>query len=489
MAAVPPPLPEEIRAQLPPLAATYVAALEAVVATVPVLTAQVAALQERVATLEARLGQTSANSSRPPSSDPPGRRRPPPAPPGTRGAGAQQGHPGHFRALRPPTAVAQVVTLVPATCTACGTALPEQPAPTDPPAVRHQVHDLPPVRVVVTEYQLTGRHCPHCGVLTRASLPAAVPAGMVGPGLAAAGALLTGRYRLTKREAAQCLADLFGAELAVGTISAIEQQVSAALAPVVAEARAAVQLAPVANVDETGWRQGRRRAWVWTVVTALVTVFQIDRSRGSQVVRALLGPNWDGIVGSDRFAAYRWLEVMGRQVCWAHLTRDFQKLVDWGPGPRPTGQRRLAITAQVFELWHRFGAGELDREELTIAVSRVAAEMAAVLDDGAVHGHPVAQALCRQLQALWPALWTFIVVPGVEPTNNAAERALRPAVLWRKGSFGTHSDGGSRFVERMLTVTATCRQQGRHLFAFLVETITAATSGQPHPSLLSVAAT
>jgi transposase len=361
----------------------------------------------------------------------------------------------------------------------------------DPPDVRHQLQDLPAVRVQVTEYQLAGRRCAACGVLTRAALPAGVPTGTIGPGLAAACAVLTGRYRLTKREAGQCLADLFGAAVAVGTVSAIEQQVSSALAPVVAEARAAVQQAAAVNVDETGWREQRRRAWLWTVVTALVTVvtalvtvFHIDRSRGGQVLRTLLGPTWDGIVGSDRFSAYRWLPVERRQVCWAHLRRDFQKLVDWGPGPRPIGERLLAITAQVFELWHRFRAGELEREELAVALSRVAAEMAAVLDAGAVRGHPVAQVLCRQLQVLWPALWTFVVMPDVEPTNNAAERALRPAVLWRKGSFGTHCPAGSRFAERMLTVAATCRQQGRNLSAFLVEALTAAQLGQPHPSLL-----
>ena len=289
---------------------------------------------------------------------------------------------------------------------------------------------------------------------------------------------------MTQREAEQCLADLCGAAVAVGTVSALEPQVSTALAPVVAAARAAVQQAAVVNVDETGWREQRRRAWVWTVVTALVTVFHIDRSRGGQVLRTLLGPTWDGIVGSDRFSAYRWRPVERRQVCWAHLRRDFQKLVDWGPGPRPIGQLLLASTAQVFELWHRFRAGELEREELAVALSRVAAEMAAVLDDGAAHGHPVAHARCRQLQALWPALWTFVVVSDVEPTNNAAERALRPAVLWRKGSFGTHCAAGSRFAERMLTVTATCRQQGRNLSAFLVEALSAAHLGQPHPSLL-----
>lgn len=481
-----PHVPDEIRATLPPVVVAYLAALEAAVAT---LQAENAALRAEVEAVKARLGQNSTNSGRPPSSDPPRARPVSPPSRGTRRPGGQPGHPGAFRALRPLEQVDRVVTVVPDTCRRCAHPLPAPAGADDPLDVRHQVQELPAVRVQVTEYRLAGRHCAACGALTRATLPAGVPARTIGPGLAAVSAVLTGRYRLTKREAGQCLADLFGAEVAVGTVSTIEQQVSAALAPVVAEARAAVRQAAVANVDETGWRQGRQRAWVWTVVTALVTVFQIDRSRGGQVLRTLLGPTWAGIVGSDRFSAYRWLAVEQRQVCWAHLTRDFQKLADWGPGPRPIGQRLLAITAQVFELWHRFQAGELDRWELTVAISRVAAEMAAVLDDGAVHGHPVAQALCRQLQALWPALWTFIVVAGVEPTNNAAERALRPAVLWRKGSFGTHSDDGSRFVERMLTVTATCRQQGRHLFAFLVDAITAASGGQPHPSLLPVATT
>ena len=474
-------LPDEIRATLPPPAAAYITALEA---AVQALTTANAVLSARVADLEARLGQNSSNSSRPPSSDPPGAR--PPAPPvrGQRHPGGQQGHPGHFRALRPVAHVDAVVPIVPDACAACGAALPAQAGPADPPAQRHQVVDLPPVQATVTEYQFAARTCRGCGAVTRAAWPAAVPRGVVGPRLAATSAVLTGRYRLSKREGAQCLADLFGAEVSVGTVNAIEQTVSTALAPVVAEARAAVPQAASANVDETGWRQGRRRAWLWTVVTALVTVFHVDRSRGSQVVRALLGPDWTGIVGSDRFAAYRWLPSEQRQVCWAHLRRDFQKLVDWGAGPRPVGERLLACQVQVFEVWHRFRAGEGDRAELALAVGRVAAELHAVLEEGATRGHPAAQPLCRELLAVWPALWTFVLVDGVEPTNNAAEQALRPAVMWRKGSFGTHSDAGSRFIERMLTVTASCRQQRRPLFAFLVAAVTAAQFGQPHPSLL-----
>jgi transposase len=298
------------------------------------------------------------------------------------------------------------------------------------------------------------------------------------------GALLTGRYRLSKREAAQCLADLFGVDLCVGSVSALEQAMSAALAPVVNEAQTAVQQAAVANLDETGWRQGRKRAWVWTVVTATLTIFHIDPSRGGKVAQALLGAAWAGIVGSDRGTMYSWLPAARRQVCWAHLKRDFQKLVDWGAGARPIGQRLLAIEATVFTEWHRFRCGAIDRPALVYLLTPLQAEMAQVLEEAIAGADAKAAGVCWELQKLWPALWTFAAVPGVEPTNNAAERALRPAVLWRKGSFGTHSDGGSRFVERMLTVTATCRQQGRPVLDLLTAAITAARCGATPPSLL-----
>lgn len=484
-------LPDDVRATLPPVVAAYIAHVETALAAVsgmlPALQEQVTALQARVAELEARLRQDSTNSSRPPSSDPPGTRRAPPRAKGRRRPGGQPGHRGHFRTLRPVAQVDHVVRRTPTTCRACGNPLATEPTPDDPADLRHQVTELPPVQVQVTELQLAARRCATCGEVTRAEWPATVPHTVIGPRLQAALTLLTGRYRLSKREAAQCAQDLFGAEVAVGTVSASEQHVSAALAPVVAEVEAAAQQAAVANLDETGWRQGRRRAWLWVMVTSAGTVFRIDRSRGSGVVRALLGPEWTGIVGSDRFTAYKGLPLEGRQVCWAHLRRDFQKLVDAGSASRPVGERLLAIAAHVFELWHRFRAEEVPRDEWIVAISRVIAEMAAVVDAQARIGTPVVQTLCRELRAVWPALWTVVVTSGVEPTNNAAEQALRPAVLWRKGSFGTHSEGGSRFVERMLTVTATCRQQGRSVFAFLLATITAAQQRVAPPSLLPAA--
>jgi transposase len=468
-----PSLPATVRATLPPEAQAYIAALESAVAT----------LAARLTAVEARLGQRSTNSSRPPSSDPPGR-PPPPANPSGRRPGGQPGHPGQFRVLLAPEQVDQIIVCEPEHCAGCGAVVPTGAEAADPAVERRQVWELPPVAVTVTEYQLAARRCAGCGRLTRAAVPAGVGADGCGPRLTAVTALLSGRYRLSKREAAACLDDLFGVDLAVGTVSALEQTMSAALAPVVAEAQAAVQQAPVVNMDETGWREARRRVWLWTAVTATLTVFQIHASRGGAVARALLGDAWAGIVGSDRGTMYNWLDRERRQVCWAHLKRDFQKLVDWGPGPRPVGERLLVIEAQVFRHWHRYRAGELDRAGLQAALAPVQAAMTTVLAEGATAGHPVAQALCRGLQKLEPALWTFVTRAGVAPTNNAAEQALRPAVLWRKGSFGTHAPAGSRFVERMLTVTTSCRQQQRPLLAFLIDAVTAARTGAPPPSLI-----
>ncbi len=388
-----PALPNEVRATLPPVVAAYILALEAAVTA---LVAENAAVRTRAPALEARLGQDSRTSSRPPSSNPPGKRPPSPAPRGTRAPGGQRGHHGAFRALLPEAEVRAIQRYVPSACARCGQTLAAEAGPDDPPDARHHVTAIPRVTATVTEYRRAARHCATCGYLTRAVLPADVPAGAFGPVLQAAIALLTGRYRLSKRDVADGVATLFGASVAVGSVSASEQAVSTALAPVVAEAAAAAQQAAVANLDETGWRQGRQRAWLWTMVTATATVFRIDRHRRGAVVQDLLGPDWAGIVGSDRYPASKRRPLAQRQVCWAHARRDFQKLVDYGPAPRPVGLRLVAITAQVFELWHRFKAGEVGRPDLQALLGRVAAAMAAVLAAGADRGHPLTQTLCRE---------------------------------------------------------------------------------------------
>jgi transposase len=280
------------------------------------------------------------------------------------------------------------------------------------------------------------------------------------------------------------LEDLWAVRVSLGAVVRQEQAQSAALAPIVAEARAAVQQAPVVNMDETGWRQEQQRAWLWTVVTAELTVFWIDRSRGGAVVAALLGAEFAGVVSSDRWAAYNRFPAERRGLCYAHLKRDFQALVDRGGEAEPIGRWGLAEIKRLFALCHRFRAGEFDRQELRRRLIPLQARLGRLLRRGQESPDRKAAALCRELTKWWPALWTFARVEGVEPTNNVSERTLRPTVLWRKGSFGSDSAAGSRFAERLLTVAATCRQQGRPLLAFLVAAGEAALQGTAVPSLL-----
>jgi transposase len=453
---------------------------------------QVEMLQRENAELRARLGRDSTTSSRPPSSDLPRtqaqRRAPPPA--GRAGGGRQQGgqagHPGHHRPLLPEERVDRVVVVTPSACRGCGGALGGEADAGDPAAERVQVVELPPVRAEVTEYRLAARRCPSCGTLTRAARPAAAGAGSFGPRVQGVAALLVGRYRLSRREAVACLAELGEVELSVGALARLERATGAALEPVVDEVALAVRRATVANLDETGWWQGAQRAWLWTAVTGALTLFRLDPSRGRAVVEALLGPEWRGIVGSDRYSAYRYLPLDRRQLCWAHLIREFRKIAAYNRQQRPLGERLLDLSDRIFAAWHRFRGGAIDRPTLRMELAPLQAALREALEAGLDPPHAViAGALCGNLLDSWPALWTFAHVDGVEPTNNAAERALRPAVLWRKGSFGTQSEDGSRFVERILTVAATCKQQGRGLLDFLVSAITAARLGLPPPSLVT----
>jgi transposase len=301
-------------------------------------------------------------------------------------------------------------------------------------------------------------------------------------------ALLGGRYRLSRREVAAVAEDLLGAPLAVGSVDALCQATAQALAAPVAELGAAVQQAVVVRADEAGWRQAGRRRWLWVVVASLGTVFTLAASRGSGVIKGLLGTDFAGSVTSDRWSAYTWLPLEQRQICWAHLLRDFRALLEWGPKARAFAAPALELTARLFEAWDQQRAAPTGRQRLREQMPPIQEEFRRLLEAGQQHEVAKVAGLSRQLLKLWPALWTFVTVPGVEPTNNAAERALRPAVLWRKGSFGTQSDGGNLFVARLLSVAATCKQQQRPLLEYLTAVCRAAQQGQPIPSLLPATA-
>lgn len=456
----------------------YIRRLEAQVAE---QRAALKTLRAEVAALTERLDQSSRNSSRPPSSDPPqvplvqrprSRRRP----------GAQPGHAAQSRALVPITAVDVVVPVKPRRCGGCRAALRGD----DPQPRRHQVTEIPPIRPTITEYQLHTLTCARCGAATPAPWPAAVPRGVLGPRVVALVAVCTGVYHLSKRTTAGVLADVFGVPVAVGTITACEQAVSATLAAPVAAAQAAVQQVPVVHADETGWRQGRQRAWLWVAVTALVTVFLIHRRRGAVAARALLGSS-AAILVSDRWSGYTWWPGSRRQLCWAHLRREFVAFTERGGAAAALGRALLRDTRRLFRGWHRVRDGTWTPAKFQTEMQPLRRRVEHRLRRGARCGHAKTAATCREVLALAPALWTFVDVPGVEPTNNAAERALRPAVLWRKGCWGTHSAEGSRFVERILTVAATLKQQQRNIVDYVTQACIAALHGQEAPSLLPTA--
>lgn len=282
----------------------------------------------------------------------------------------------------------------------------------------------------------------------------------------------------------QVMDDLFGVPMSVGTISQSEQTTTAVVAAPVEEAHAYVQEQRVAHLDETSWRQGAKRAWLWVAVTSLVTVFVVRMSRGGQVARELLGETFAGILVTDRYSAYHWYPVRRRQLCWAHLLRDFEAIRGRGGASEEIGAALLAQAHQMFTWWHRVREGTLPRSTFRSYMTPLRREVERLLDVGSQCGVAKTAGTCQEIVKRRQALWTFVQVEGVDPTNNAAERAIRPGVLWRKGSFGTQSEAGSRFVASMLTVVTTLKQQQRRVLAYLTAAHEAALRGEAAPSLL-----
>ena len=340
------------------------------------------------------------------------------------------------------------------------------------------------MRAEVIEYQLHTLRCGHCDRLTEAGWPEGVSRHTFGPSVQAWVGLLAGAYRLSKRNIRALLSDAFGLKMSLGTVSRLEREVAAALAAPVEEARAFVRRQGLVNVDETGWRQRRAKAWLWTAVTAGVTVFAMRPSRGRDGVEELLGADTRAVVGSDRYSAYGHLPRRRRQVCWAHLRRAFEEFAARGGEAAWVGQRLLDASDQMFTWWHQVRDGTLSRARFQDDIDDLGVRVRFHLWYGQRFADAKTAATCANLLDLGPALWTFARREGVEPTNNAAERALRHGVLWRHTSFGTHSADGSRFAERLLTVRDTLRQQQRNVLDYLRRACDAAVSQQPAPSLL-----
>lgn len=440
---------------------------------------------QRLAELESRLKANSSNSSLPPSANPPSAPKPPAKPPTGRKPGGQPGHPGHSRPRLPAD---QIVPHVADRCERCQASLPTEPGPADPAPTWRQVAELPSRLAVITEHQAHGRTCPACGHVTWGRIPQEVMAHGFGPNLTATIAFLSGRCHASKRIIEEIVQSLFGVPLSLGSVSNAEQEVAAALEQPYAAAQAAVEQAAVKNADETGWALAGKLCWMWMAVTAGVAVFKICMGRGRQALRDLLGNQVRGTVGSDRWTAYRIIDLFARQLCWAHLKRDFQKWVDFGGPAAQIGQAGLEAVRKLFVAWRDFREGVLDRPGLLAALEPVSQDLHAALEAGLSCPNKKAGRFCRNVLEVYPALWTFSRVEGVEPTNNVAERTLRIGVIWRKISFGNHSQGGCRFVERILTTVQTLHLQNRQVLAYLRDAVAAHRAGQPAPALVTTVA-
>lgn len=449
--------------------------------------------------LKERLQQNSKNSSKPPSTGSgKGFKPKEQKQKSKKNPGGQPGHEGHERPFYPIEQCQRVEDYYPDNCIHCGQHL----SVTDEvhEAYRVQIVEIPKVVPQVSEHRFHARHCQHCGVNTRAWVDAIINGSGYGERVTAYVSVLSGQYRQSHRMVQSLLDDLFGVKLSVGSIQQLRQESSEAVAPPVAEAHRYVQQQGVINIDETGFSQGnadgrnpgKRKGWLWVIVTPLVSYFAVCLSRSQSICQQLLGEGFDGIVGSDRYSAYNCYEPEQRQLCWAHLKRDFTRISERPGAAGALGKALLEQQKLLFESWYRVRDGTLSREAFARVVKPIREQVHTLLSVGGSYelakGEKTVFAqtvrTCRQLLKVEASLWTFVTTEGVEPTNNGAERALRPAVLWRKNSFGSQSQNGSLFVSRMLTVMTTLRAQNRSVLDYLVEACRAARQGKPAPSLL-----
>ncbi len=412
--------------------------------------------------------------------------------------GGQKGHKGHSRVLYPTSECSLVRDHIPQICSGCG----EELSGLDRTPYRHQVVDIPPIELKIEEHRLHQLSCHHCGEKTRAQLPSDVEKSGYSATVVALVSVMSGVYRHSHRMIENAMSDFFGVKMSLGTVNRMRKEASAALSSMVDEAKCYIQSAENVCADETGFQQGnsdgknpeKKKAWLWVAVTSLISFFQVTLSRSTESAMDLLGENFGGFLSSDRYASYNWVDINRRQLCWAHLKRDFLKISERSGVSRQIGRDLLAQEKKLFRLWRKVRDGTLERNIFQSKVRKIRCRLMEIISEGASYEikakekTPLSKTVrtCRQLMKVEPALWLFVEVEGLEPTNNAAERKIRPAVLWKRTSFGSQSEEGSIFMARILTVVTSLRSQNRNVLKFMVEAIKASRQGSCPPSLLPI---
>ncbi len=463
--------------------AIYDAGREAVVEVLLAMDCRIQQLEARVEKLERQLAKSSRNSSLPPSSDPPSASRPQRRKDRSgRTPGAQPGHEGRGRDLLPACAVDEVVEHWPEHC-GCGHVFSVDERRAAGAPARHQVEELPAITVKVIEHRAQRVRCPECGRRARGKLPEEVAGSAFGPRLQAALVTLSVRNRVSRRDVVELAEELFGARTSTGTVDAILARAGEALADPHEDLLQRVRGARALNVDETGWRTAGERRALWGAFTQRHAFFQVAPDRHEDHAKSLLADS-AAIVTSDRWWAYAHLPLARRQLCWAHLQRDFQAHAEGLAAEREFGLAGLALCGRVFWAWEVF-AHTHDRRELKRTIRQLQRTYKPIIRRYASKSarNKRCRGMARNLLKAWPALWTFAAHKDVEPTNNHAERALRGAVIYRKLSLGSQSEQGERRIARLLSAHTTCRLQQRSLFAYLTNALSAHARGDPVPQL------
>jgi transposase len=450
-----------------------------------------AALRERVEELERRLAQDSRNSSRPPSQDPPmsraERRRQARAKAkelSKRKPGGQPGHEGKSREMAPSERVDRRSEHLPRECS-CGHRFDGSEQRVGDPLV-HQEWELPPLRPLIFEYRLYRLRCPCCGKPRLAGLPDGVTGSAFGPRLEAHIATLAGVFRLSRRQVAEVVSQMFGIAISVGAVDATIMRMSAILADPWQRLRAYIQKAQQVHADETGWRLAGAQQYLWLATTALAACFRIDPHRSQQAAKQLLGEHFGGFVITDRYAGYHFLDVLQQQLCWCHVVRQLVELSERQRTPGKLGKQLVKAAREVIATHRRYLEHGHDLDWLRAQLRPLRARIQELLEQGARGRHERTANFCAGLLDEYDALWTFCDVEdiAIPLTNNAAERALRHAVIMRKVQLGTQSEKGNRWVERILSVRETLRLQDRPVLDYLIRAANAANHRQPTPSLL-----
>ena len=430
-------------------------------------------LMERLSVLEEKANLNSRNSSKPPSSDGPGT-PPRPRPKSGKRAGGQPGHPGSHREMLAEDQVNhRVECLPPEQCEGCNGTV-EVDADK---AMRHQVFDLPRIEPMVTEYVRLRGICRGCGRKHHGALPAGVPSGQLGPRALALVGTLAGQFHLTQRKVQAVLSHIMGIRFSLGAVSQAHGLVSESLAAPVEQLHAELQHAPVCHADETRHQSHNQTLWMWALVSDWGVRFRIDPSRGQMAARLLLGDQPSFVTVSDRYAGYNHLPIEQRQVCWAHLLRDFERMAGRAGLAGLIGRRLLGYGYLLFR-WREQGK---DARHYGWLQKRIRAQLELGRQQP---GCSRTAHTCTNLIKSWPALWTFVDNPLVPPTNNAAERALRDYVIKRKLSYCTRSGRGLRFTERIFSTVQTCKMQGRVAFDFISDAVHSWLGGVQAPSLV-----